>query len=247
MRKRKADGRGFGPSKRRLRKGEQLSFGDRRRKDGKPRKPPGRKPHPRAKVRHRERPEHAESHPLHVTLRAIEGLPSFRRQQLHAAVDRAMRLTRRDDFRICEFSVQTNHLHLIVEADDNRALANGMKSFSVRANRLLNAQLKAAGMRPNGRGRIWGDRYHRRDLTSARQVRNALVYCINNYRKHQRKLDGSMRIDPCSSARWFDGWIAVRTADDGPRPTERALTALLDRGWKRHGLIHPGEAPRSPG
>ena len=144
-------------------------------------------------------------------------------------------------FRVVEFSVQDDHLHLIVEADDNDALERGMKSFSVRANRLFNA---ASGRR---RGRVWGDRYHRRDLTGARQVRNALVYCLSNYKKHFGITSGTPRIDVCSSARWFRGWTAVRQHDDGPRPTEEARTALLSTAWwKKHGHIHPGEAPRAP-
>jgi hypothetical protein len=91
---------------------------------------------------------------------------------------------------------------------------------------------------------VWGDRYHRRDLTSARQVRNALVYCINNYKKHFRVLDGRPRIDPFSSARWFQGWTAIRVADDGERPTPTAQTVLLARAWQKHGFLHPGEVPR---
>jgi REP-associated tyrosine transposase len=199
---------------------------------------PGPKVGPRPCVRHRVRPAHKYWNPLHVTLRAVAGLPSFRAQVLFAAFLRAFRGTRRTDFRIVEFSVQNDHVHLIVEADDNEALSRGMKSFSVRANRLFNAALG------RGRGRVWGDRYHRRDLTNARQVRNALVYCLSNYRKHFRVASGLPRIDACSSARWFQGWTAVRRAQDGPRPTEEATTVLLERAWKRHGLIHPGEAPK---
>jgi len=191
-------------------------------------------------VRHRTRPVHKYWNPLHVTLRAVARLPSFRAQTLYKAFERAFRATRREGFRIVEFSVQANHVHLIVEADDNDALARGMKSFSVRANRLFNAALG------RGRGRVWGDRYHRRDLTNARQVRNALVYCINNYKKHLGVSRGLSRIDPCSSARWFQGWTASR-ADDAPRPTEEATTVLLRRAWKKHGLIHPGEVPRLAG
>jgi putative transposase len=97
-----------------------------------------------------------------------------------------------------------------------------------------------------GRGRVWSDRYHRRDLTNARQVRNALVYCINNYKKHFTVTRGAPRIDAFSSARWFHGWVTKRLADDGPRPTESAKTVLLRTAWRKHGLIHPGEAPRSP-
>ena len=76
--------------------------------------------------------------------------------------------------------MQDDHLHLIVEADDSDARPRGMKSFSVRANRLFNAALG------RGRGQVWAERYHRRDLTSAGQVRNALGYCLANYKKHQQ-------------------------------------------------------------
>ena len=221
----------------------QMTFEDRRKltRAGKKKRRPGPKPGAFPSVRHRARAEHKYWNPLHVTMRGLRGLPSFRAQTLFDAFDRAVRRTRRDDFRVVEFSVQDDHLHLIVEADDSDALARGMKSFSVRANRLFNAALG------RGRGRVWGDRYHRRDLTNARQVRNALVYCLQNYRKHHRITSGVPRIDPCSSARWFEGWTAIRQHDDGPRPTERARTVLLTHAWsKKHGFIHPGERPRTP-
>ena len=201
---------------------------------------PGPKPAVLPNVRHRARAVHKYWNPLHVTMRARRGLPSFRAQTLFEAFERAVRRTRRDDFRVVEFSVQDDHLHLIVEADDSDALARGMKSFSVRANRLFNAALG------RGRGRVWGDRYHRRDLMSARQARNALVYCLQNYKKHQRVKSVMPRIDPCSSARWFQGWTAIRQHDDGPRPTEEAATVLLRTAWQKHGYIHAREAPRTP-
>jgi REP element-mobilizing transposase RayT len=220
--------------------GAQLTFEDLPRWGGR-RAGAGRKAAARRRVLHRERPAHKRWDPMHITMRAVSGLPSFRLQMLYGAFERAVRATRRADFRIVEYSVQADHLHLIVEADDKEALARGMKSFSVRANRLFNA----AALR--GRGRVWGDRYHRRELRTPRQVRNALVYCINNYKKHERVTHGRPVIDLCSSARWFSGWTAHRTADDGPPPTEEAHSFLLRSGWHRHGLIHPGEAPRQAG
>jgi hypothetical protein len=127
----------------------------------------------------------------------------------------------------------------VLGSDLCRGRVLGRGAFSVRANRLFNAALG------RGRGRVWRDRYHRRDLTAARQVRNALVYCLGNHKKHYHVNDGRPRIDPFSSARWFQGWTAIRNADDGPRPTEHARTVLLSRAWQKHGFIHPGEAPRS--
>ena len=175
-------------------------------------------------------------------MRAIAGLPSFRAQRLYQAFERTFRDTRRPDFHIVEYSVQDNHVHMIVEADSRDALARGMKSFSVRANRLFNAAMG------RGRGRVWGDRYHRRDLKSPRQVRNALVYCLNNYKKDLGISRGERRIDPCSSARWFFGWRERRSAEDGERPTEPPKTFLLTTlWWQKHGLIDPRETPKLPG
>ena len=170
-------------------------------------------------------------------MRAVSGLPSFRQQVLFMSFERAFRTTRRPDFRIVENSVQDNHIHLVVEADSNDALARGMKSFSVRANRLFNA---ASGRR---RGRVWASRYHKSELKSPRQVRNALVYCLNNARKHGVITNPGLAIDPCSSARWFTGWSLRRTSRDGARPTEMAQTSLLSSLWQRHGRIHPTAVP----
>ena len=166
-------------------------------------------------------------------MRAVRGLPSFRQQRLFEAFERAFRTTRREDFRIVEYSVQDNHVHLLVEANDNDALARGMKSFSVRADRLFNGALG------RGRGRVWGDRYHRRALTSPRQVRNALVYCINNHKKHFRITDGVPRLDPYASGLWFKGWVGMRSREEEkPRPTEEPATFLLP-----HGLATPWPPP----
>jgi putative transposase len=115
----------------------------------------------------------------------------------------------------------------------------------MRSHRALSPRPAKVGL-GRGRGQVWGDRYHRRDLTNARQVRNAVVYCLQNYKKHQRIQSGASRIDPCSSARSFQGWTAIRQHDDGPRPTEEARTVLLGTAWQKHGFIHPGEAPRAP-
>lgn len=218
----------------------QLSFAERRRHDGKPRKKPGRKPRARPPIPHVARPQHHKWNPLHITLRAIAGLPSFRQERLFNAFERAVRDTRRADFRIVEHTVQSDHLHLVVEADSKEALARGMKSFSVRANRLFNS---ASG---RGRGRVWRDRYHRRDLTTPRQVRNALVYVLNNARKHRAISLHGLCIDPCSSAPWFSGWSIPRSRiAEGPPPGEPPRTALLRHLWKRHGLIHPLETPNA--
>jgi REP element-mobilizing transposase RayT len=198
----------------------------------------GRKAGPRPRVAHVARPAHARWRPVHVTLRRAKGLPSLRTGRLHDEVRAAIRQTRRDDFRIAHYSIQADHVHLIVEAEDAAALTRGMRSFAVRAAMGINGRVLR---RP--RGRIWGDRYHRRDLGSPRQVRNTLVYVMANHLKHGETDVGLL--DPCSSGPWWDGWIHVLEPPPEPCPVAQPTTWLLTGGWQRLGLLHLGEVPRA--
>src|SRR5262249_40243892 len=133
---------------------------------------------PRANVPHRTRAKHAATNPVHVTLRSL--FRPLRSQHVFPTVCIALAAaTRRTParFRVLHFSVQWDHLHLIVEARDQRALSSGMQGLAIRVARAVN-QLVVR------RGRFWADRWHGRDLTSPRAVRNALVYVFGNFRKH---------------------------------------------------------------
>ena len=69
---------------------------------------------------------HQARHPVHVTLRAIRRLPSLRQQRVFREVVRALPESARDWFRIVHFSVQVDHVHLIVEARDKISLSRGV-------------------------------------------------------------------------------------------------------------------------
>ena len=171
-----------------------------------------------------------------MTVRAREGGPQFRRVVVARAIGRVIAKASRDAFRVVHFSIQTNHLHLIVEAHDEVALSRGMQSLNARAAKAINAFVGA-------RGRVWRERYHARELTSPRSVRNALVYVLMNARKHGVALDGG--VDAFSSAAWFDGFAnCTPLATSGPVRAPR--TWLVRVGWRRRGLIRLDERPRAP-
>jgi putative transposase len=215
----------------------QLTFAARKTWGG-PRKGAGRKPAARRNVPHAIRTKHWRSSPVHVTLRRAKGLPSLRSGPVHHELREAVRATRREGFRITHYTVQHDHVHMIVEADDGVTLAAGLKSFAVRAARRVNTRVLRR------RGSLWGDRHHRRELRSPRSVRNALVYVMSNHLKHQ-EWDAGL-VDPCSSGPWFEGWMQNVERPPHPPPVERAQTWLLRRGW--HGdidFIWLGELPRA--
>ena len=199
----------------------------------------GRKPSGRNHTPHRPRAEHDKAHPVHVTLRAAPRVPSLRKEVAFSALRRAIGDTARAWFRIVHFSVQSDHVHLLVEANDANSLSAGLRGVTIRLARAVN---RATGRR----GKVWGDRYHARALACPREVRNALVYVLMNWKKHLGRAAG---IDPCSSAEWFDGWNGKKP-DMRPRPpldaqpVETPSTWLLRTGWKRHGLLHVHEKPK---
>jgi hypothetical protein len=100
---------------------------------------------------------------------------------------------------------------------------------------------KAVNHARGGRGPVWADRYHARALTTPQEVRNALVYVLQNVRKH---VPGGRGFDPCSSATWFTGWReppAEAPATAKPVATPRAWLAAV--GWQRHGFVGIDEVP----
>lgn len=196
----------------------------------------------RAGVPHRPRPNHSEHHPLHITMRAERRLPSLRRQVVFAELRRDFARASHASFRIVHFSVQSTHVHLLVEAHDRPSLSRGMAGLSIRLARSVNRVLAR-------RGRVWGDRYHARALRTPRETRHALVYVLMNFKKHSGSATPS--VDVMSSAFWFDGWKvpprerappAWRASEDSP--VCRPRTWLARKGWRRHGLIGVHESPR---
>lgn len=93
---------------------------------------------------------------MHITAHAVAGLPSFRQPSIARIV--LAQLNRLNDgrFQIVHFSVQSNHVHLIVEAD-GESLERKMRGFMVSVAKRLNLLLAR-------RGRVWRDRFYSRAI-----------------------------------------------------------------------------------
>src|SRR5690242_3120258 len=78
----------------------------------------GRKPNgARAGVPHRLRPTFKRTMPLHVTLRMADHVWNLRSRRSFRVLERALSVAAdRFGARIVQFSVQRNHIHLLVEA-----------------------------------------------------------------------------------------------------------------------------------
>ena len=158
------------------------------RRAGSGRKPAGKT----AGVAHAPRPVFARTLPVHVTFRIRKGVWNLR-GKAYRTVERAIGDgANRFGARILRFSVQGNHIHMLIEADDRDALMRSCRGLSIRIAKRLNKLMGRSG-------RVLGDRYHTRVLRTPTEVKRAIEYIRDNYKKHYHPDAKYAFIDPCSS------------------------------------------------
>ncbi|HEY2746727.1 MAG TPA: transposase [Polyangia bacterium] len=132
----------------------------------------------RAGVRHRARPVLTARFPVHVTWRMCEGVWKLRTRRCFGALARAFwGGSDRFGFRLVHYSVQGNHVHLLVEARDERSLSRGMNGLGVRVAKGLNRVMRR-------HGKVLEDRYHGHVLRTPTEVRRARNYLLQNAAQH---------------------------------------------------------------
>ena len=168
-------------------------------------------------------------------------VPSLRSAKLVSELERSWReVCERGRFRLVHYSVQHDHVHVIVEATSAWDLACGLESIAARFARGVNRVFRRTG-------RVLADRCHVHVLRTPREVRNAIAYVLLNARRHLGKRGRAVSsfacIDPASSGRWFLGWRTPATPAPDPPAVATPRSWLLSVGWRRRGLIDAAEVP----
>jgi putative transposase len=177
---------------------------------------------------HTTRPNHPRRFPLHITWRIRREVGNLRTDKRFLRIQRAFRYGGdRFGLRLVEFSVQSNHVHLIVEADDKLSLSRGLQGLAIRV-------AKGVNRTSNRSGRVLADRYHARPLRTPTEVRHAVRYVLGNLQHHTR--EDPLYVDPYSS---MAGEAILHLEPDG---TYQPVTARA-RSWL---LLHhaPWPIPR---
>jgi REP element-mobilizing transposase RayT len=209
----------------------------------------GRKPNPDPRQRraaHRARPFHDPRRPVHIVLRVTHDVGTLRRRRAYGAIRRAaIAVVNRAGFRIVHYSLQGHHVHLLCEAADRVALANGVRAFCISAARHLNHAITRDRRLPSPRrGRVFIDRYPATPIATPTQARHCLAYVLDNWRRHRADRAPwarTARVDSYSSGAVFPGWaerdgVPFRwPAGYQPAPVRPPDTWLLRIGWRRGG------------
>lgn len=196
--------------------------------------PLGRRPREerRGFVSHAAREEHLARHPVHVSMKRERLAPSLRSERVYAVILRQLRWAKGQGVRVVHYSVQHDHLHLVVEGRNKEDLSDQMRRLFSRLARAVNSVV-------GRRGRLFRDRHHRRELRTPTETRNALVYVLFNERKHEAQ-HGLLSekelswVDDRTSAAWVEGWA------ENARPPPETLARM------RAGLCMKAGAAAAP-
>ena len=189
----------------------------------------GRRPNgPRAGVSHRTRPRFERRMPVHVTLRVAPWVWNLRSRRSARVLDAALRRgSDRFGARVVQLSIQGNHCHLLVEAENTAALARSMQGLSIRIAKGMNRLM-------GRKGRVLGDRYHAHVLRTPTEVRHAMT-CIRENRKHHAQ----------PGEQFPKGWVDPFSSESPELEIvlPPARTWLVREGWRRGAHGRPPHGP----
>jgi len=159
--------------------------------------------------------------PYHLCWHLADGINSLRGKKLFRQIRESLRRCHeKEGFRIVHWSVQSNHLHAIGEADDVRFLSRGMQGLGVSLAKRIN---KVSGRQ----GAVFDDRFFARALSTPRQVATARDYVLRNSEVHEKRLGHDV------SRPGFDAFSSVECAVYWPGLSAEPQTWLLAVGWRK--------------
>jgi len=143
---------------------------------------------------HKTRETITGKHPLHITFKIKAGLPSLRQKRFYQAFKKSVLKAQNKGLRLLQFSILSNHVHMIVEISDNKTLHAALKSLNT-------AFAKRVNFLVNRIGAVLRERFHLHILRTPQEYKNALKYVLLNFAKHDGK---NFEIDLYSSAVTFN-------------------------------------------
>lgn len=152
-----------------MKKGKQITLINMRKAGRPPKTDPG--------IRHTRRPLLKKPSSLHLTIKIEKQKSHLKNKTILAILKRAILNARKQQLRVIHFTLEHDHVHLLIEAENNRVLGKGMQAFGVTLSKAINRLKKLTGQ-------VYKHRYHFRKITSSRQLKNVMSYIFRNGMKH---------------------------------------------------------------
>ncbi|MBT3235287.1 MAG: hypothetical protein HN353_04995 [Bdellovibrionales bacterium] len=194
------------------------------------------------KIAHIERPKMDRNTPVHINIKVHKNIPNLRQKTFYRFFRQAVIKARIQGVRVIHFAIVKNHLHLLVEAQDNQSLSRGVRSLLISYAMRINRHL-------GRKGGIFTDRFNMEVIKFPKRMRYLLAYIFKNSAKHQKiafTVDGysSMPIFK-EDKRLFGRKIATKWSRSVGTRLQKTLQEFLSppkswlaqSGWKQQTAI----------
>lgn len=129
-------------------------------------------------IRHIARDEFNRLTVLHLTIKIDKSKAGLKNKQTLKVMWNAIKKARMIGLKIIHYTLEYDHVHLLVEADSKAELGSGMQSFGITFSKGINKLKKA-------KGQVYKTRYHLRKLKTPAEVKNVIQYILGNSVKHK--------------------------------------------------------------
>jgi REP element-mobilizing transposase RayT len=138
----------------------------------------GRKPMYDKGIRHTKRESIKKDTVLHLTLKIQKEKSGLKNKKILKILHSSIKKARILGLKIIHYTLEYDHVHLLVEASDKKILGKGMQSFGISFSKGINKfRLQ--------KGAVFKTRYHFRKLNTFTEIKNALNYIMGNGIKHR--------------------------------------------------------------
>ncbi len=166
-------------------------------------------------IRHCERERINKPTSLHLTIKVRDNKADIKNKSLLKALHHAIKRARLKNLKVLHYSLEYNHIHLLVEASSNGIIHQGMQALGISLAKKINAIKRL-------KGTVYKHRYHLRKLTSLRELKNVLYYIFNNGIHHSRT---SSMLDPYNS---LPAFVHLQSLYG---PVAKKIEADIERSW----------------
>lgn len=129
-------------------------------------------------IRHIARDEFKRLTVLHLTVKIDRTKAGLKNKQTLKLLWHAIKKARLKGLKIVHYTLEFDHVHLLVEADNKAVLGTGMQSFGITLSKGIN---KLKGLK----GQVFKTRYHFRKLRTPTEVKKVIHYILGNSIKHK--------------------------------------------------------------
>lgn len=115
---------------------------------------------------------------LHLTVKIERAKAGIKNKDTLKLLHKAILKARKQGLAIIHYTLERDHVHLMVEANNNAILGRGMQAFGITFSKGIN-KLKSL------KGQVFKTRYHFKKLKTPTEIKNALNYILGNAIKHR--------------------------------------------------------------